>query len=240
VVELPQRLFRLRIDFRPLRIAQVLRVLVGRPCAGARRVLASGRLCSRQIALPYRLEVRVKLRYVCPLLLSVAMARMLQTSNVSYNAVRLFQKLVQVLCTKHVGLNRPPIVFCQHLIEDGRDVHGVVLHLGLAGQMTMLPRPARLAPIDCQPWPPPPVHPSNLPPLACHPSLSWAAVSLPLGSSVRRGLPLLWLGPTESNNYNTGGTECNVGTCAALILSRGISNVASGLNAMNRRERTSL
>lgn len=63
---------------------------------------------------------------------------MLQTSNVSYNAVRLLQKLVQVLCTKHVALDGPPIVFGQHLIEDGCDVHGVVLHLGLAGQMTML------------------------------------------------------------------------------------------------------
>jgi hypothetical protein len=153
VVELPQRLFRLRIDFRPLRVAEVLGVLVGRPCACARRVLAPGRLRSRQVALSYRLEVRVKLRYVCPLRQSAAMARMLLTSNVSYNAVRLFEKLVQVLCTKHVGLDRPPIVLCQHLIEDGCDVHGVVLHFGLAGQMTMLPRPARLAPpIDCQPW----------------------------------------------------------------------------------------
>jgi hypothetical protein len=161
VVELPQRLFRLSIDFRPLRIAEVLGVLVGRPCACARRVLAPGRLRSRQIALPYRLEVRVKLRYVCPLRQSAAMARMLPTSNVSYNAVRLFEKLIQVLCTKHVGLDRPPIVLCQHLIEDGRDVHGVVLHFGLAGQMTMLPRPARLAPpIDCQPW-----HPFSHPPI---------------------------------------------------------------------------
>jgi hypothetical protein len=240
VVELPQRLFRLSIDFRPLRIAEVLGVLVGRPCACARRVLAPGRLRSRQIALPYRLEVRVKLRYVCPLRQSAAMARMLPTSNVSYNAVRLFEKLIQVLCTKHVGLDRPSNVLCQHLIEDGRDVHGVVLHFGLAGQMTMLPRPARLAPpIDCQPW-----HPFSHPPIlplcplhvtpACHERPSPFHWFLPSDM-----FPIPWLAPTELESYNPSDTECNIGAGDALNLCRGILGVASGLNALNPRTQIS-
>jgi hypothetical protein len=43
---------------------------------------------------------------------------------VAYNAVCFLHKLVQILDTENVGLDRPPIVRAQYLVEYGGDVHG--------------------------------------------------------------------------------------------------------------------
>ena len=43
--------------------------------------------------------------------------------NVAYNAVRLFDKVIEVLDTKLKGLDGWRIVLGQHLVEGGRDVH---------------------------------------------------------------------------------------------------------------------
>lgn len=59
----------------------------------------------------------------------VSTAFKLVTSNVAYNPVCFLQKLVQVLQTEHIWLDRLRIVACEHLVENRRDVHGGVLRL---------------------------------------------------------------------------------------------------------------
>lgn len=67
-------------------------------------------------------------------LLQLAMTSPSFWRNVSYNAVRLLQELVQILDTKHVGLDWLSIVLNQHLVKDGRNVHYCVEdRAGLAG-----------------------------------------------------------------------------------------------------------
>ena len=63
ISQLSQRLFRLGVNLVTLRIVEVLRVFVR-----SRNLLSPWRWYNRKVALPYRLEIRVKLRDVCALL----------------------------------------------------------------------------------------------------------------------------------------------------------------------------
>lgn len=65
----------------------------------------------------------MKLSNMVSLSLSVVRILKLVLRNVAYNAVCLFEKLVQVLDAKDKGLDRLCIVLHQHLVEYGSDVH---------------------------------------------------------------------------------------------------------------------
>lgn len=94
---------------------------------------------SGEIALPYRLQVIVELRNMRSLL-QLAVNAQSFWRNVSYNAVRLLQELVQILDLKHIGLDWLRIVLDQHLVKEGRNVHYCVQDgSGLGGSNDELP-----------------------------------------------------------------------------------------------------
>jgi hypothetical protein len=92
---------------------------------GCSRILLSpGWVCSREIALPYRLQVIVQLCDVCSLLpLVTDKGNSHRATWPTYNAICFLYKLIQVLHAEDIRLDRGCIVFDQHLVEYGSDVH---------------------------------------------------------------------------------------------------------------------
>jgi hypothetical protein len=123
MIQLSQRLLRGRINLRALGISEVFAVFV---CRGgtvrSRILLAPWRICRREITLPYRFQVIVKLCDVCSLFQSVMVDPQL-ARNVAYNAICLLHKLVQGLHAEDIRLHRLCVVSDQHLVEYRSDVH---------------------------------------------------------------------------------------------------------------------
>jgi hypothetical protein len=124
MVQFSQRLLCRCVNFCALGVGEVFAVFVGRGGGAVRsRVLLSPWwIRSREIALPYRFQVIVKLRDVRSLFQSISEVSKL-ARNVAYNAICLLHELVQGLYAKDVGLYRLCIVAYKHLVEYGSDVH---------------------------------------------------------------------------------------------------------------------
>lgn len=81
----------------------------------------------------------MQLGYVCSLLQLATITHLAAMRNVAYNAVCLFDKVVECLDSKLKRLNWRRIVLCKHLVEGGRDVHCVEVQVTCSHEMTMLP-----------------------------------------------------------------------------------------------------
>lgn len=81
----------------------------------------------------------MQLCYVCSLLQLATITHLAAMRNVAYNAVCLFDKVVECLDSKLKGLDWRRIVLCKHLVEGGRDVHCVEVQATCSYEMTMLP-----------------------------------------------------------------------------------------------------
>lgn len=63
----------------------------------------------------------------CAIAVQLAGLIRFKVGNVAYNAVGLLEKLVQILFTEDIGLKRPRVMRGEHLVENGRQIHGGVL-----------------------------------------------------------------------------------------------------------------
>lgn len=63
----------------------------------------------------------------CAIAIQLAGLLRFKVSNVAYNAVGLFEKLIQILFAEDIGLKRPRVMRGEHLVENGRQIHGGVL-----------------------------------------------------------------------------------------------------------------